>query len=65
MNLLSFMFHTILGLCDEQYKKLKEIIGRRDEFFNILRASLRFALHDSWEAFLIFAIAADDDVPDG
>jgi hypothetical protein len=65
LNLLSFMFHTILDLCDEQYKKLREVIGRRDEFFNILRAALRFALHDSWEAFLVFAIAADDDAPGG
>ena len=59
------MFHTILDLCDEQYKKLRETIGRRDEFFNVLRAALRFALHDLWEDFLVFALAEDDDEPGG
>jgi hypothetical protein len=65
LNLLAFQFHTILHLCDENYKKLRLLIGRRDEFFNVLRASLRFGLHESWETFLIFALAEDDDVPGG
>jgi hypothetical protein len=65
LNLLAFMFHTILDLCDEQYKRLRESVGRRDEFFNILRVALRFALHESWEAFLSFAQGSDDDDPHG
>jgi hypothetical protein len=66
LNLLAFQFHTILDLCDELFKQLRESVGRRDESFNILRAALRFALHESWDAFLLFALGYDDlYVPSG
>jgi hypothetical protein len=65
LNLPAFQFHAVLAICDGQYKKLRACIGRLDEFFNILRAALRFGLHESWEDFLLFALAEDAGVPDG
>ncbi|MDR3312282.1 MAG: ISNCY family transposase [Spirochaetaceae bacterium] len=54
LNLLSFQFHTILGLVDEGYQSARASISRRDEFFNHLRAALRYGLHDNWQQFIIF-----------
>jgi hypothetical protein len=54
LNLLSFQFHTILGLIDEDYQSARASVPRCDEFFNHLRAALRYGLHDDWQQFIIF-----------
>lgn len=54
LNLLSFLLHTILDLSDDDYQIARETTSRRDEFFNLLRAALRFGIHESWEDFLAF-----------
>jgi hypothetical protein len=61
LNLLSFQFYGMLQLLDEQYRKARGSFGRRDEFFNGLRFSLRRFLHKSWEDFMLFVIGDDDD----
>jgi hypothetical protein len=55
LNLLAFMYHGILQLADEEYRKARIAAGRRSEFFNELRAAMKYALHESWRDFLIFA----------
>ena len=55
LNLLSFLWHGILWLADEGYRKARACAGRRDEFFNELRAALRWAFHESWEQLMIRA----------
>ncbi|MDR1252417.1 MAG: hypothetical protein LBK62_09645 [Treponema sp.] len=60
-NLLSFQFHGILQLIDEEYGKARGSFGRREEFFNGLRFSLRRFLHASWEDFMFFVIGDEDD----
>jgi hypothetical protein len=62
LNLLAFLYHGILDLADEEYRQARVSTGRRTEFFNYLRAALRFALHDNWQSFLIFVRG---DEPDG
>ena len=54
LNLLAFQFHTILELCDEDYRKARGSVGRRDSFFHHMHGALRYALHESWRCFLIF-----------
>ncbi|MDR1301757.1 MAG: hypothetical protein LBK43_04715 [Treponema sp.] len=54
LNLLSFQVHGILQLIDEGYRKARGTFGRREEFFNGLRFSLRWFLHESWEDFMLF-----------
>jgi hypothetical protein len=62
LNLLAFQLHTILFLCDEDYRNAIASVGRRDEFFNTVRAALRYALHEDWQQFILFVRG---DAPDG
>ena len=62
LNLLGFLYHGILGIADEAYQRARLSVGRRTEFFNYLRAALRYALHESWHGFLVFVRG---DIPDG
>lgn len=54
MNILAFLFHTILEFMDKQYKRLREAIGRRDEFFSDLRTLFKFGCFTSWSRLLWF-----------
>ena len=61
LNLLAFQFHTILELCDEDYRKAGTSFGRRDSYFHHIQAALRYALHASWRDFLLFVLDEDDN----
>ena len=52
LNLLSFLWHGILWLGDEEYRQARAWAVRREEFFNELRAALRWAYHEGWEQFM-------------
>jgi hypothetical protein len=66
LNLIAFPFHTILDLCDGDCQKARALSSRRDDFFYHLQAALRYALHETWRGFLIFARGDDSgDIPDG
>jgi len=56
LNLLAFLFHTVLELVDEKYQLLREELSARRTFFNDLRALLRYLLFESWEHLLDFMI---------
>jgi hypothetical protein len=60
LNLLSFQFHGILQLIDEGYRKARGSFGRREEFFDGLRFSLRRFPDKSWEDFMLFVIGDED-----
>lgn len=54
MNILAFLFHTLLDFMDKQYRRLREKIGRRDEFFNDIRALFKYGCYTSWSRLLWF-----------
>jgi hypothetical protein len=56
LNLLAFLFHTVLELVDEKYQLLREELSARRTFFNDVRALLRYLLFESWEHLLDFMI---------
>jgi hypothetical protein len=56
LNLLAFLFHTLLELVDEKYQLLREELSARRTFFNDVRALLRYLLFESWEHLLDFMI---------
>jgi hypothetical protein len=58
LNLLAFLLHTLLNLLDEQYQRLRKELVTRVDFFNDLRALLRYMVFDSWEALMIFMLRA-------
>jgi hypothetical protein len=61
LNLLGFLYHGILGIADEAYKRARASAGRRTEFFNYMRAALRYALHENWYSFLVFVLSEEPD----
>jgi len=58
MNLLAFLFHTVLEFTDEKYLKLREIVGARKRFFEQIRTLLIFKLFDSFRHFMEFMAEA-------
>lgn len=42
LNLLAFLFHTVLDLVDEQYRAIRNALGTRRRFFGDLEALLRY-----------------------
>lgn len=58
LNLLAFLLHTTLAFLDEEYQALRrELVVRRD-FFNDIRALLRYMVFDSWTNLLLFMLHA-------
>jgi hypothetical protein len=55
LNLLAFLFHTVLDLLDSGYRRLHRFLPRKT-FFDDLRALTRYLCFDSWEALMAFMI---------
>jgi len=56
MNLLAFLFHTLLEIFDPRYAVLRKALGRRQTFFNDLRALVRYWCFDSWDEMMRFML---------
>jgi hypothetical protein len=54
LNLLAFLFHTILDLTDERYQRIRHELGTRMTFFHDFQALSRYLFFDSWDSLLIF-----------
>lgn len=55
LNLLAFLFHTLLDLLDSNYRTLRQFLPRKT-FFQDLRALTRYLCFDSWEVLMAFMI---------
>ena len=64
LNLLAFLFHTLLELLDEQYNMLRQHLVVRKDFFNDLRALLRYLLFDDWNHLMGFMLIGLELIPD-
>jgi hypothetical protein len=56
LNIVAFLFHTVLELHDARYRLLRQTLVRRDTFFNDIRALTRYICFDSWQAMLLFML---------
>jgi hypothetical protein len=54
LNLLAFLFHTVLDLCDEQYRRVRAELATRQTFFNDLQALTRYLYFDNWQVLISF-----------
>lgn len=54
LNLLAFLFHTVLDLVDEQYRAIRLKLGSRRTFFQDLEALLRYFEFTTWDQVLDF-----------
>ncbi len=55
-NLLAFLLHTLLDLQDAKYRVLRRTLGRRQTFFDDLRALTRYWCFASWGELLDFML---------
>jgi len=55
LNLLAFLFHTVLEMLDSSYQRIRQFLPRK-RFFNDLRALTCYLCFDSWQALMAFMI---------
>jgi hypothetical protein len=56
LNLLAFLFHTVLEWSDASYALLRQVLGRRQTFFEDMRALTRYMVFESWHHLMDFMI---------
>ena len=56
LNLLAFLFHTVLGWVDHKYHLLRQALAARQTFFQDLQALTRYLLFASWDHLLDFML---------
>lgn len=54
LNLLAFLFHTVMGLVDTKYQLLRKELRKRRKFFQHIEALLEYLLFDSWDSLFSF-----------
>ncbi len=60
LNLVAFLFHTLLELYAPRYRLIRQTLPRRDRFFNDVKALTQYMLFDSWEALMLFMLEGLD-----
>jgi len=66
LNLLAFLFHTVLDLCDEQYRAVRFELATRQSFFHDLQALTHYLHFASWQAlinFMFTGLELDKEAP--
>jgi hypothetical protein len=58
LNLLAFLFHTILDLVDEQYRAIRQALERCKSFFQDMDALLRYFIFENWDDVFTFMFEA-------
>jgi hypothetical protein len=54
LNLLAFLFHTVLGMSDSKYQLIRQKLPTRKTFFDDIRALTRYHCFENWDSLLIF-----------
>jgi hypothetical protein len=54
LNLLSFLFHTVLDLVNYTYQRIRDLLVTRTSFFNDIRTLLKFLWFKDWSDFFYF-----------
>jgi hypothetical protein len=56
LNLLAFLFHTVLEWSDEPYALLRQVLARRQTFFQDIQALMRYMVFDDWHHLMDFML---------
>jgi len=56
LNLLAFLFHTVLEWSDPKYALLRQTLARRQTFFHDIQALMRYMVFDHWDHLMDFMI---------
>jgi hypothetical protein len=54
LNILAFLYHTLLSFTDEHYRLIRSVLPTRKTFFDDLRALTRYMLFANWDALMDF-----------
>ena len=60
LNLLAFLFHTVLEWGDDKYARLRQVLARRQTFFHDIQALMRYMVFDHWDHLMDFMIRGLD-----
>jgi hypothetical protein len=65
LNILAFLFHTVLEMVDQKYKLIRDELPTRMTFFDDIRSLTRYLYFPNWESLLLFMIQGLElDIPD-
>ncbi|BBH39698.1 hypothetical protein myaer102_22400 [Microcystis viridis NIES-102] len=56
LNLLAFLFHTVLDLVNHTYQKIRELLVTRTSFLNDIRTLLKYFWFKNWSEFFLFIL---------
>jgi len=56
LNLLAFLFHTVLHLTDSDYQQIRQKRGTRKGFFQDILSLTKYLLFDSWQSLIEFML---------
>jgi hypothetical protein len=56
LNILAFLFHTLLEWVDHKYHRVRQALAARQTFFQDLQALMRYLLFESWDHLLDFML---------
>ena len=62
LNLLAFLFHTVLQLVDISYQQIRQQRGTRKGFFQDILSLTKYLLFESWQHLIDFMLADSDPV---
>lgn len=60
LNLLAFLFHTVLQLVDPSYQQIRQQRGTRKGFFQDILSLTKYWLFESWQHLIDFMLADSD-----
>jgi len=63
LNILAFLFHTVLELLDERCARIRSKLPRRDTFFHHLSALTEYLCFADWSALMQFMLTALEHGP--
>ena len=65
LNLLAFLFHTVLEIMDKKYKLIRDELPTRKTFFDDIRALTKYMYFENWDSLMTFMIRGLElDIPD-
>ena len=56
LNILAFLNHTMMDLCDKRYKLIRNSLPTRKKFFNDIEALTTYMFFESWDKLLLFML---------
>lgn len=56
LNLIAFLFHTVLEWSDTKYALLRKVLARRQTFFEDICTLMRYMVFDNWQHLMEFML---------